>query len=335
MADADQRPAILLMGPTASGKTELAIRLREALDGELISVDSAMVYRGMDIGTAKPDAETLARAPHRLIDICDPATPYSAADFRRDALQAMNEVIAGGRTPILVGGTMLYFRALCFGMAAMPSASPAIRKALAARFEEEGGEALHRELARVDPVAAAGMHPNNRQRLLRALEVYQVSGRPISGFWADGNGKGEQQALPCRTMAIALAPPRRAELHQRIEHRFRAMLEAGLIDEVRALYARGDLSPELPSMRAVGYRQVWEHIEGKTSYNEMVERALAATRQLAKRQITWLRGWPECHWIDSGDTESLEEALKIIKAGATLESDLPATADGIKGRPVR
>ena len=334
MAGAEQPLAVLLMGPTASGKTELAIRLREALDGELISVDSAMVYRGMDIGTAKPDAEILARAPHRLIDICDPATPYSAADFREDALRAMDEVAAAGRTPILVGGSMLYFRALCFGMAAMPSASPETREALAARFDEEGGDALHRELASVDPVAAAGMHPNNRQRLLRALEVYQVSGRPISDFWSDENNAGEGQSLPYRTLAIALSPPERADLHQRIERRFHAMLEQGLMEEVRAFQERGDLSLNLPSMRAVGYRQVWEHIEGKTGYNEMIERALAATRQLAKRQITWLRRWPDCHWLDGGDPKSLEKALKIIKAGPTLESNLPAASSGIKGRPV-
>lgn len=331
----EQPLAVLLMGPTASGKTELAIRLREALNGELISVDSAMVYRGMDIGTAKPDADTLARAPHRLIDICDPAHPYSAADFREDALRVMEETVAAGRTPILVGGTMLYFRALCFGMAAMPSASPETRAALAARFDEEGGEALHRELATVDPVAAAGMHPNNRQRLLRALEVYQVSGRPISDFWSDGNNAGGEPSLPCRTLAIALSPPERAELHRRIERRFHAMLDQGLIAEVKGLHARGDLSLELPSMRAVGYRQVWEHIEDKTGYNEMVERALAATRQLAKRQITWLRRWPDCHWIDGGDPQCLQKALKIIGANATLEGNMPPAVDGIKGRPAR
>jgi tRNA dimethylallyltransferase len=335
MASTEQPLAVLLMGPTASGKTELAIRLREALDGELISVDSALVYRGMDIGTAKPDAGTLARAPHRLIDICDPATPYSAADFREDACQAMDEAVAAGRTPILVGGTMLYFRALCFGMAAMPAASPETREALARRFDEEGGEALYEELARVDSVAAAGMHPNNRQRLLRALEVYQVAGRPISELWAEEKAGGEGDPLPYRTIPIALSPPERADLHQRIERRFHTMLEQGLIEEVRAFYERGDLSLDLPSMRAVGYRQVWEHLAGKTGYNEMVERALAATRQLAKRQITWLRGWPDCHWLDGGDPECLGKALKIIRAGPTLESDLPAAADGIKGRPVR
>ena len=335
MATSEAPLAILLMGPTAAGKTELAIRLREALDGELISVDSALVYRGMDIGTAKPGADTLARAPHRLIDICDPAHPYSAAEFREDARQAMDEAVAAGRVPILVGGTMLYFRALCYGMASMPPASPETREALAGRFEREGGEALHRELTRVDPVAAAGMHPNNRQRLLRALEVYQVTGKPISQLWAEEKAAGEGTALPYNAIPIALSPPQRADLHKRIEQRFQAMLAQGLIEEVRGFHERGDLSLELPSMRAVGYRQVWEHLEGKTGYNEMVERALAATRQLAKRQITWLRRWPGCHWLDGGDPECLEKALKIIKAGATLESNLPAAADGIKGRPVR
>lgn len=332
--DGSERPlAILLMGPTATGKTELGIRLREALVGELISVDSAMVYRGMDIGTAKPDAATLARAPHRLIDICDPATPYSVADFRDDARVAMDEAVAQGRTPILVGGTMMYFAALRDGMAEMPPIPPAYRDALAERFEREGGPALHRELADVDPVAAERMHPNNRQRLLRALEVYQVSGQPISSYWESNNQRGA--AASYRLLPIALAPSQRNDLHERIRQRFLGMLGAGLVAEVESFYRRGGLSLELPAMRAVGYRQVWEYLEGKTSYDNMVERALAATRQLAKRQITWLRRWTVCGWLVADDPYCFEKALKIIEAGATLGPNVPGAADGIRGRSVQ
>ena len=322
-------PAVLVMGPTASGKTELAIQLRERLDGELISVDSALVYRGMDIGTAKPDAATLRRAPHHLIDIRDPAEPYSAAEFATDA-GALTERIRGeGRVPILVGGTMLYYNVLRQGMAAMPQADETVRAELEHRFDLEGGDSLYRELQAVDPEAAAGLHPNNRQRLVRALEVYRVSGQPISSHWHRGGQQGG--GLPGGTVSLALAPPRRQVLHERIERRFMAMLDQGLVEEVRCLYQRGDLSASLPAIRAVGYRQVWEYLSGKNSYNEMVERALAATRQLAKRQLTWLRRWPECHWLDGQGRNSLEDALKIIDAGATVSGDPDATLHGMKG----
>lgn len=324
-------PAVLVMGPTASGKTDLAIELRERLDGELISVDSAMVYRGMDIGTAKPDAATLARAPHHLIDIRDPAEPYSAAEFAADAGTLIERIHGEGRVPILVGGTMLYFNVLRQGMAAMPEADETVRSALEHRFSVEGGEALYRELDSVDPVAAAGLHPNNRQRLIRALEVYQVSGRPISAFWSEGAAAQQGSGLPEGTVSIALAPPSRQALHERIERRFMAMLEEGLLAEVRSLYARGDLSTALPAIRAVGYRQVWEYLSGKTSYNEMVERAQAATRQLAKRQLTWLRRWPACHWVDGHGPDPLGDALKIIACATTVSGDPGLSRQGIEG----
>ena len=325
-----RRPsAVLVMGPTASGKTELAIELRERLDGELISVDSALVYRGMDIGTAKPDAATLRRAPHHLIDIRDPAESYSAAEFAADAGALIARIRSEGRVPILVGGTMLYYNVLRQGMAAMPEADETVRAELEQRFDVEGGDELYRELENVDPEAAAGLHPNNRQRLVRALEVYRVSGKPISSHWRHGNQQGG--GLPEGAVSLALAPPRREELHQRIEQRFMAMLEAGLVEEVRSLYQRGDLSASLPAIRAVGYRQVWEYLSGKNSYNEMVERALAATRQLAKRQLTWLRRWPQCCWLDARGRNSLGDALKIIDADATVSGDPDATPHGMKG----
>ncbi len=309
------------MGPTASGKTDLAIALREALGGELISVDSALVYRGMDIGTAKPDAEVLRRAPHRLIDICDPAESYSAADFCSDARDAMAEITAGDRVPILVGGTMMYFNALVQGMATMPAADPEVRGRLEARLESEGAQALHEELARVDAEAAERMHPNNRQRLIRALEVHELTGKPISAFWTHA-GQDPDQALadfPYRLTALALSPGDRALLHERIRARFQSMLERGFIEEVRALRARNDLSLELPSMRCVGYRQIWDYLEGKSGYTEMAERGMAATRQLAKRQLTWLRRWKQAHWLDADEPKPLDIALKIVQGTATFD----------------
>ncbi|XOZ34977.1 tRNA (adenosine(37)-N6)-dimethylallyltransferase MiaA [Halomonadaceae bacterium KBTZ08] len=323
-------PAILVMGPTASGKTDLAIALREQLGGELISVDSALVYRGMDIGTAKPDAATLRRAPHHLIDIRDPAEPYSAAAFAADAGALIERIRNEGRVPILVGGTMLYFNVLRQGMAAMPQADETLRAELENRFDAEGGAVLHQELEAVDPEAAAGLHPNNRQRLIRALEVYRLSGRPISAYWADAQRQGGN-GLPEGTVSLALAPPQRWVLHERIERRFRAMLEQGLLEEVQALYARGDLSPELPSIRAVGYRQVWEYLSSETRYDVMIERALAATRQLAKRQLTWLRKWPGAHWLNSEGSDPVDDALKIIHGGTTVSCDPGAPPHGRKG----
>lgn len=284
-------PALLLMGPTATGKTELALALAARLPLALISVDSAMVYRGLDIGSAKPAPEILARHPHALIDIREPNEPYSAADFRRDALAAMTAARATGRVPLLVGGTMLYFSVLERGIARMPSADPALRAQLAARLDAEGSAALHAELARTDPDAAERIHPHNRQRLLRALEVQEASGRPISWWWRQAQGeRGVEQDFALRH--VALVPGDRAVLHARIEQRFDAMLAAGLLDEVARLQARGDLDAGLPAIRAVGYRQVWDHLAGRCDAAEMRQRALAATRGLLRRQLTWLRRHP-------------------------------------------
>ncbi len=288
-------PAVFLMGPTASGKTELAVALARALPVEIVSVDSAMVYRGMDIGTAKPRPEVLAEAPHRLIDIADPAEAYSAARFRDDALREMAAIAAAGRVPLLVGGTMLYFRALERGLAPMPSADPALRRRLAADLAREGGAALHARLARVDPAAAARIHPNDPQRLLRALEVYELTGRPLSRWQAAGPG----EPLPYTVIKLVVAPSDREVLRERIAARFAAMLAAGFEEEVARLRARGDLSPDLPSMRAVGYRQMWAYLEGRLDRAAMEERAVAATRQLAKRQFTWLRAEAGAHWFDA------------------------------------
>ncbi len=300
--------AIFLMGPTASGKTDLAVALCERLPCDIISVDSALVYRGMDIGTAKPDAATLARAPHRLIDIRDPSQAYSAADFRRDALSAMAAITAAGRIPLLVGGTMLYFKALLEGLADLPPADAAIRARLEAEAAAQGWPALHARLAAVDPVTAARLHPNHSQRIQRALEVFELTGRPLSALQAAPGG--ESLAGQYRILAFAPDIPR-AELHRRIAVRFHAMLDAGLVAEVQRLRARGDLHPGLPAIRAVGYRQVWAWLDGENDYNTMIEKGISATNALAKRQMTWLRSWEGVYWLgtdppnaDSPDTRS-------------------------------
>ena len=278
-------PAIFLMGPTASGKTTLAATLVKRFPLDIISVDSALVYRGMDIGTAKPDAGLLAQAPHRLLDIRDPAEAYSAAEFRDDALAAMAAISAQGRIPLLTGGTFLYFRALERGLSELPAADPVVR----ARLEDEAGrigwQGMHARLAEIDPEAARRIHANDPQRIQRALEVFALSGRPISEIHQQKQG----DEIPFRVLKLALLPPDRAVLHAQIEQRFEQMLAAGLVDEVRALFSRGDLSAELPSMRAVGYRQVWAYLAGEIGYDAMIEQAIVATRQYAKRQLTWLR----------------------------------------------
>jgi tRNA dimethylallyltransferase len=274
------------MGPTASGKTGVAVELVRRLPLDIISVDSALVYRGMDIGTAKPGPDILATAPHRLIDIRDPAETYSAAEFRADALAAMAEITAMGRVPLLVGGTFLYFRALEQGLSEMPAADAEIRARLDAEARRDGLECLHARLARVDPAAAARIHVTDPQRILRALEVYEQTGEPMSAFHA----RGRNAALPYRLLKLALLPEDRDVLHARIATRFNDMLAAGLLEEVRRLYQRGDLAPGLPAMRAVGYRQVWAHLAGEPGYENFPERAIVATRQYARRQLTWLRG---------------------------------------------
>lgn len=281
----DMPPAILLMGPTASGKTDLAIRLAQDYPVDIISVDSSMVYRGLDIGAAKPSAEELAQAPHRLIDIRDPAQPYSAADFRADALREMAEISARGRIPLLVGGTMLYFKVLKDGLADLPVADEAVRARISEEARLHGWPAIHQQLAAVDPVTAERLKPTDSQRLQRALEVYYLSGVPLSVL----HQQQQHEALPYNLLQFALMPKDRSILHQRIERRFDQMLAQGFIEEVRALKARTDLHPELPAIRSVGYRQVWDYLEGLYSYEDMRFRAIVATRQLAKRQYTWLR----------------------------------------------
>lgn len=301
-------PAIFLMGPTASGKTALAVELARQHNCDIISVDSALIYKGMDIGTAKPDADTLAMAPHRLIDIIDPAESYSAADFRNDALEQMAAITAAGKIPLLVGGTMMYFKFLFEGAAKLPTSVPEIRERLYAEGSEQGWPHLHQRLATIDPESAERLSPMDSQRLMRALEVYEISGKTLSQFWAEQ----EQQVLPYNVTSLAVCPVERATLHERIAMRFEKMLANGFLDEVRALHQRSDLHPDLPSIRSVGYRQAWAYLEGKYSYAEMRERGIIATRQLAKRQITWLRSWPDLHWLDSEDASILQSALKIL-----------------------
>jgi tRNA dimethylallyltransferase len=304
------------MGPTASGKTDLAIGLREHLPVELISVDSTLVYRGMDIGTAKPSPAEQAAAPHRLLDIRDPAEPYSAADFVQDAEREIAAIHAAGRIPLLVGGTMLYFKALLEGLAPMPAANPAVRERIEADAREHGWASVHRQLAEVDPAMAAEIHPNHSQRLSRALEVYLSSGQTMTELRAQqARQRGPLFAERFNLSQLVIAPRDRSLLHRRIEQRFSAMLKAGLIAEVEALYQRGDLHSELPALRAVGYRQVWDYLEGRLNYDAMIERGVIATRQLAKRQFTWLRGWEGANWLfsqnNAGKAYSREEIIRF------------------------
>lgn len=286
-------PVILLMGPTASGKSALAMALAEALDGEIVSVDSAQVYRGMDIGTAKPDAGERARVRHHLLDIRDPAEAYSAAAFARDAAACVADIRARGRLPILAGGTMLYFRAYTEGLAELPPADPALRAEIEAEAARVGWPAMHARLAAVDAPTAARLHPNDRARIQRALEIHALSGIAASALHARGAAAAARE----RRIEVCLLPADRATLHARITERFDAMLAAGFVDEVARLHARGDLDPDMTSMRAVGYRQLWPHVAGACSLAEAREAALAATRSLAKRQMTWLRGMPAARFI--------------------------------------
>lgn len=314
-------PVVLLMGPTAAGKTDLAIRAAQTLPVSLISVDSALVYRGLDIGAARPSEDELARAPHRLLGFRDPAEPYSAADFRADALREIAAIQAEGRLPLLVGGTMLYFKALMEGLAPLPQADPAVRADIAALAEAEGWPAVHRELSKLDPVSAARLEPGDRQRLQRALEVCRLTGRPLSDFHADHDTRGQPLAkglwrfpgLEAPVLSLAVSPPR-VELHRRIERRFHAMLDAGLVDEVARLRQRPDLHAGLPAIKAVGYRQVWRYLDGDWDYSTMVEKGIIATRQLAKRQLTWLRKWPELQWYDPVHTTDKDACLARLAA---------------------
>jgi tRNA dimethylallyltransferase len=302
---------LCLAGPTASGKTAAALALARALPIEIISVDSALVYRGMDIGTAKPSPAERAAVPHHLIDLIDPAEAYSAAQFVADATRLIGEIRARGRLPVLVGGTMLYFKALFEGLDTLPAANAAIRSQIDARAAELGWPALHAELAQIDPVTAARLSPNDSQRLQRALEVWMLSGRPLSQ-WHTGASRAPQDRPPL----IALEPEDRTWLHHRIAERFEAMLAAGLVDEVRALRARGDLSLEHPSMRCVGYRQVWEMLDGHFPPQTLANRGIAATRQLAKRQLTWLRSMPWRQRVACDRPDALERVVCLAQAWA-------------------
>ena len=303
MSDAPPCPALCLAGPTASGKTAAALAIAQALPVEIVSVDSALVYRGMDIGTAKPSAAERAQVPHHLIDILDPAQSYSAAQFLADATRLVEEIRARGRLPLLVGGTMLYFKALFEGLDAMPPADAAIRAALDAEAAAHGWPALHAELARVDPITAARLPSGDAQRIQRALEVFRLTGRPISSFHR------ERAETPDTPPLLALEPASRAWLHERIAQRFMQMLDAGLVDEVRRLRARGDLHPGLPSMRCVGYRQTWEALDAD-DLAALPERGIAATRQLAKRQLTWLRSMPRRETLACDEAGALERVVE-------------------------
>jgi tRNA dimethylallyltransferase len=311
MQEESQRPlAIFLMGPTASGKTDLAIEMVKRLPCEIISVDSALVYRGMDIGTAKPGPEELHQAPHRLIDICDPAESYSAARFREDALREMADIVAADHIPLLVGGTMLYFKALEQGLSALPEANRAVRIRLEQEAELKGWASMHERLKQVDPEAAGRIHPNDPQRIQRALEVYELTGQPMSELQQGG----DKSDFPYRLVKLARAPRDRALLHQRIEQRFHRMLELGFEEEVRGLLERGDLVPDMPSMRSVGYRQMLLYLLGEWDRETMIEKGIVATRQLAKRQMTWLRADPEICWLDEEAGDVVGQALKRITA---------------------
>jgi tRNA dimethylallyltransferase len=301
-------PLIFLMGPTASGKTQLAVQLAQHFPCEIISVDSAMVYRGMDIGTAKPGPDILRVAAHRLIDIRDPADAYSAADFCEDALREITDIISHNKIPLLVGGTMLYFRALCRGLAVMPSADSAVREKLYQEGIQFGWPALHERLKQVDPAASDRIHPHDRQRIQRALEVYELTGKNLTAWQ-------QEQSNPLAEFNIfhlAIAPQDRSILHQRIAERFDAMLKQGFVAEVEKLFARGDLNCQTPAIRSVGYRQVWEYLLGHYSYDEMREKGIIATRQLAKRQLTWLRSWPDVMWFDSENTNLFSQVENFI-----------------------
>jgi len=307
-------PAVFLMGPTASGKTGLAVEMCKRFPLEIISVDSALVYRGMDIGTAKPDKKTLELAPHRLIDIRDPAESYSAAEFREDALREMHLITAAGKVPLLVGGTMLYFRALEHGLSELPAADPVVRKQLEQQAAEIGWSAMHEILQQEDPKAAARIHPNDPQRIQRALEVIRISGRSMSELHA----KTSAYKLDYRLLKIIISPEPRSVLHDRIERRFDLMIDAGFADEMKGLFARPDLDAAMPSMRAVGYRQGWEWLQGKNTFEQMREKTIFATRQLAKRQLTWLRQDSASVWYDLQTDSAGREVFELL--GGFLEA---------------
>lgn len=305
---ANQSPVVCLFGPTASGKTPLAIHLVQQFPCEIVSVDSAMVYRGMDIGTAKPEADVLRIAPHRLIDILDPKESYSAGQFRADALREIEDIIANKKIPLLVGGTMMYFRVLQQGLATLPKADLTVRAELQAQAEKEGWESLHMQLASIDPAAAQRINSQDAQRIQRALEVYRLTGKTITSLQLEDT----QPLSGYHIHNLALAPADRARLHERIALRFDQMLNAGFIEEVKQLFDRGDLTPDMSSIRSVGYRQAWDYLAGLSHYADMREKAIVATRQLAKRQMTWLRSWPEVECLDADSERVVDQASKLL-----------------------
>ena len=300
---------IFLMGPTATRKTELAIYLHEKINGEIVSVDSAMVYRGLDIGTAKPSRSILEKIPHRLIDICDPRESYSAARFQQDAYLAIDEIHAQGKTPIFVGGTGLYFRALEYGLNILPEADYRIRAKIEAKAGMKGWEFLHTKLNKIDPESALRINKNDTQRIQRALEVFEITGKTLTELITIG----ERKLFPFPIKKIILSPNDRVELHKRIKKRFIKMLEIGLVEEVESFYHRGDLSSDLPSMRLVGYRQIWHYLDDQISYEEMKEHSIIATRQLAKRQMTWFRAEKSAKWYDPYKSDTFSEILDNLK----------------------
>jgi len=308
--DEDDLPqVILLMGPTASGKTALGVQLAKALNGEIISVDSALVYRGMDIGTAKPDSEERQGVVHHLIDIIDPSEAFSAGQFREQALALIADITARGKMPILVGGTMLYFNVLLKGMAKLPDADAVIRQQIDQQAATEGWLAVHQRLQEVDPVSAKRIHPNDTQRTQRALEIYLSSGRSHTDWLKEQ----AEQALPFKPMIFVIAPSDRAVLHENIVLRFDQMLESGFLDEVKVLFDRGDLDANMPAIRAVGYRQAWSYLLGEYDYASFREKAIIATRQLAKRQFTWLRQQQNATWLETGDNLVQDKVIQQIK----------------------
>ncbi|GAB2999636.1 tRNA (adenosine(37)-N6)-dimethylallyltransferase MiaA [Psychrosphaera aestuarii] len=308
MTENSNNTVISIMGPTASGKTDLAMQLADIINGDLISVDSALIYRGMDIGTAKPTPAELEKYPHKLISFLDPAQVYSAADFRTDVLKAIEESFDNGKTPILVGGTMMYFKALIDGISDLPEASAEVRSEIEAMAKEHDWEYVHAQLAKVDPVAAKRIHPNDPQRINRAYEVYLISGKTMTELMAK-----EKQPIPYNIKQFAFMCEDKTELHQRIEQRFNIMLEQGFQAEVEALMKRPDLHLDLPAIRAVGYRQMWQHLKGELDWNEMVFRGVVATRQLAKRQLTWLRSWPNVMYLEVGkQKENLQRIINSL-----------------------
>ena len=302
---------ICLMGPTASGKTSLAVDLVQQHPFQIVSVDSAQIYQQMNIGTGKPQKGVLDIAPHRLIDFIDPAVPYSASQFRTDAFREIDEILEVGDTPLLVGGTMLYFRVLRDGLADMPHADPEVRAEIEKLAQEQGWEAVHQQLAAVDPDSAARIHPNDPQRTQRALEVYRISGKTITSFHAEMRAQ-QEALLPYNLHFFAIQPEDRGVLYSHIDTRFRQMLNEGLVDEVQALRARGDLNHQLPSIKSVGYRQVWQYLDDEVDYDGMVESSIIATRQLAKRQLTWLRSWPSLQSLSNSSAHSVQHVLKYM-----------------------